>query len=89
MLNFCKNYGAELEYRFKLSIFHKNDSNIFLNNTTVFTNLSLIKSLVDMRSVVGANKSFRPLQGQSPYIVNAGVQFLHPTKNWGQVYLIM
>lgn len=82
-VTFVKNYGAELEYRFKLSIFHKNDSNIFLNNTTVFTNLSLIKSLVDMRSIVGANKSFRPLQGQSPYIVNAGVQFLHPTKYWG------
>ncbi len=81
-VDFVKNYGGELEYRFKLNMFHKNDSNVFLNNTTVFTNLSLIKSLVDMRKIVGANKEFRPLQGQSPYIVNAGVQFIHPTKNW-------
>jgi len=77
-----QNYGLELEYRFKLSVFTKNDSNIFLNNTTLFTNLALIKSKVDVSKIIGAIGTERPLQGQSPYLVNAGIMFNHPKQNW-------
>lgn len=78
----AENYGAELEYRFKLDVFTKNDSNLFLSNTTLFTNLAYIQSKVDVSSVLGSVNDERPLQGQSPYIINAGVQFMHPTKDW-------
>lgn len=70
------NYGAELEYRINLSIFTKNDSNILLSNTSLFSNLAFIKSEVDNKNVAGATT--RPLQGQSPYVVNGGVSFVHP-----------
>jgi len=78
------NYGAELEYRVKLSVFTrkgKEEKNKFLDNTTLFTNLSLIKSKVNMKEIIGSDGD-RPMQGQSPYIVNAGLQFVHPTKEW-------
>lgn len=76
------NYGAELEYRFKLDVFTKSDSNVFLSNTTLFTNLAYIQSKVDVGAVIGSEEDERPLQGQSPYIINGGVQFIHPTKDW-------
>jgi len=75
------NIGAELEYRFKLSTLFRNDSSNFLNNTTVFTNFAYIHSRVDVGGLVGAEE--RPLQGQSPYIVNAGIQYLNSDKGWG------
>lgn len=77
------NYGLEIEYRIKLSVFQKEKSeNLFLNNTTLYTNFALIKSKVDVSQVVGAAYKSRPLQGQSPYLVNAGIQFIHPTKDF-------
>lgn len=76
------NYGAEFEYRIKLSGFCKHDSNIVLSNTTLFTNASFIKSKVDVSAINGQSTSTRALQGQSPFIINAGVQYLHPTQDW-------
>ncbi len=75
------NIGAELEYRFKLSTLFKADSSKFLSNTTIFSNFAYIKSTVDNRNTNGGE--IRPLQGQSPYIINAGIQYLDNDKNWG------
>lgn len=68
------NLGFELEYRILLSSIFKRDSSNFLNNTTVFTNLSYIKSHVDLSGL--NNIESRPLQGQSPIIINAGAQYI-------------
>ena len=77
------NYGLEIEYRIKLSVFQKEKTeNLFLNNTTLYTNFALIKSKVDVSQIVGAAYKSRPLQGQSPYLVNAGIQFIHPTNDF-------
>lgn len=75
------NYGMELEYRIKLQTFAKKvaKDNGFLSNTTLYTNVALIKSKVDVSQIIGA--SARPLQGQSPYIVNAGLQYTDPRTN--------
>lgn len=86
------NIGAEIEYRLNLDVFKKKPSseaggnqrekeNLFLDNTTLYTNFSYIKSTVYLDSIVGSGGN-RPLQGQSPYIVNAGLSFAHPTKHW-------
>jgi len=86
----AQNFGAEIEYRLKLNFFRDNDSLYYhydsskvdiLNNTTFFTNLSLIKSVVDNGDIIGATE--RPLQGQSPYLANAGIQYFHPKKQFG------
>lgn len=73
------NIGLELEYRFKLSSLFRNDSSSFLSATTLYTNFSYIKSNVDVSTIKGATADERPLQGQSPVIVNAGIQYMHPT----------
>ncbi|MBC7694815.1 MAG: outer membrane beta-barrel protein [Burkholderiales bacterium] len=73
------NIGAEIEYRFKLSRLLNLDSSRFLSNTTIFTNLAYIKSEVDVSKIIDSDP--RPLQGQSPYIINAGVQYLD--RGWG------
>jgi len=51
-------YGAEMEYRKKIS-----------NSFNFYTNLSYIHSSVEV------NGKVRPLQGQSPYIINTGVYY--------------
>lgn len=82
-----QNVGMEIEYRIKLDIFFSKKSsdslkkNVFLSNSTLYSNVSFISSTVFLDSIVGSGGN-RPMQGQSPYIVNAGYQFEHPTKNW-------
>lgn len=75
------NYGSELEYRIKLGIFDKKTDSSFLDATTIYTNLALIRSVVDVSEVLGSGGN-RPLQGQSPYIVNAGISFAPLNSTW-------
>jgi len=60
-------YGAELEIRKQLSFIGDQQ---WLKNTTLYTNLSLVKSEVRDTAIIG-NK--RPMVGQSPYVINAGI----------------
>lgn len=71
------NKGIEFEFRLKLGSFLKNDSTDFVQNTSLFGNLALIKSEIDVSKIVGATES-RPLQGQSPYLINAGFSTFIP-----------
>lgn len=75
------NFGTELEYRVKLGFINKAKDSTFLDGTTFYTNLSLIKSRVDLESFAGAGGE-RPLQGQSPYIVNAGLMYNSFKGDW-------
>jgi len=74
------NIGGELEYRLNLGFVNKEDTSVFWDNMTLYTNMSLIRSKVDLSEVAGTDD--RPLQGQSPYIINAGAVYSHPTKDW-------
>jgi TonB-dependent receptor len=74
------NYGMELEYRLKLQFLTSNDSTGILANTTLFSNVALIRSDVDLSHINGSTK--RPLQGQSPFLVNAGLMYNHPDNTW-------
>jgi TonB-dependent receptor len=70
-----KSYGAEVEYRMKLDFLSK-DTSSFWKNFTFYTNASLIQSKVDLSDVSGQGEypnSSRPMQGQSPFIINAGL----------------
>ena len=58
-------YGAEFEFRKKLDFIGQG-----LKNFTITGNLSYIKS--EVKDTVALN---RPLQGQSPYLVNIGLQY--------------
>ncbi len=76
----AQNYGAELEFRVLLAALFKKDSVKLLNNLTAFSNLSVIRSQVNTANRSGIGDSLRPLQGQSPYVFNAGLQYLSEKK---------
>ncbi len=69
-------YGAELEFRYSFnSLFTKDTLTTIqkmVSRNTFFTNLTIVKSKVETKSILGAISDSRPLQGQSPYVVNAG-----------------
>lgn len=80
--NFAHVYGGELELRMNLgATFHK-DSVKFLNNTTFFTNLSLIQSEVNVKGINDKVPDTRTMQGQAPYIINAGLSYIDNKKNY-------
>ena len=72
----AKNAGVEIEFRTLLSsLFGLSESSV-LEKFTLFSNAAIINSAVDVSNVnEGNNEKERPLQGQSPYIFNAGLQF--------------
>lgn len=65
-------YGIELEFRKSLASLGVNK---FLRNTSFNLNTSFIKSKVDIGSGATNQINNRPLQGQSPYIVNFGLYY--------------
>lgn len=74
------NYGAEVEIRKALAY---TSASGFLNNTSLVLNAAYIFSEINLRNdgqlVERAN---RPMQGQSPYIVNAGLYYQHDKSGW-------
>jgi outer membrane receptor protein involved in Fe transport len=77
----ARNFGSELEYRLKLGVFDKSTDSSLLDATTIYTNLALIRSIVNVGDVIGSGGN-RPLQGQSPYIINAGLSFAPLKSTW-------
>jgi hypothetical protein len=77
------NYGLELEARSLVSTIFGLDTSSFFDHLTVYSNLSIIRSQVDVSSVVGSMSDSRPLQGQSPYVFNAGIRYDNARNQWG------
>jgi TonB-dependent receptor len=67
-------FGAELEYRFTIGSFIKNKHSRVLDDLSFSGNFAYIYSEVNLDSVAGVNQR-RPLQGQSPYIINMGFSY--------------
>jgi hypothetical protein len=70
------NYGVEIEFRTLLSSIVGSKENKFFDDLTIFSNLAVIRSEVDISNLV-ASAVATPLQGQSPYVFNAGLQYLN------------
>lgn len=80
--DYAKVYGLELEFRKKLDFFNKGE---WLQNFTLYGNLTLQKSRVQGRSgfldpvtnevTYTLEKLNRPMYGQSPYLINLGLQY--------------
>jgi outer membrane receptor protein involved in Fe transport len=65
--------GIELEIRKSLEPV---TTNSFLNKINILFNASLIYSRVKLKPEIAANQSDnRPLQGQSPYVINGGLNY--------------
>jgi len=79
-------YGIEFEFRKSLDFISNTD---FLKKTTFYTNLSVIKSKVQTNNTgINLLETERPLVGQAPYIVNAGLQhsFLDDKLSFNALY---
>lgn len=70
--DYARNYGIEVELRKSL---RGVTGSAFLDNFSFNANASLIRSEVDLGSTAVAQTRVRPLQGQSPYIVNLGMYY--------------
>lgn len=77
------NYGAELEIRKNFAFADKWFNTEVFSNLIFTGNFSYIFSKVDLSNFGDASTGKRPLQGQSPYIINAGLQFNEPKTNLG------
>jgi len=76
------NYGIELDGRMVIGNIFKVDTASFFNDLLIFANGAVIRSKVDVSEIVGSATDSRPLQGQSPYVLNAGITYTHPEKIW-------
>lgn len=69
--NNAQNYGVEVEIRKSLAY---SSPSRFLNNTSVVFNAAYIVSEINLEDDgTLQEKASRPMQGQSPYIINAGL----------------
>ena len=80
--NYANLYGGELEYRVNLGAILRKDSVKFLNNLNLFSNLSLIKSQVNVKGLNSSVPDTRTMQGQAPYIINAGISYIDNKNNF-------
>lgn len=70
----ANNYGIELEFRKNFDFLGEAFKNLYF-----YTNASFIRSRVDTRNIgLGLDSVARPLQGQSPFIVNLSLQYSSP-----------
>ncbi len=74
----ANNYGVELDVR-------KNLDFIGLKNFSFSFNGSWIKSKVEFEP--GSNNIDRPMQGQSPYLINTGIFYNNSDKGWSAAVL--
>ena len=72
------NYGVEVDIR-------KNLDFIGMKNFSLSLNGALIKSNVNFEP--GSKEEDRPMQGQSPYLVNAGLFYQQPKNGWNAAIL--
>lgn len=80
----AKTLGMELEVRKNLDFIAQS-----LKNLSFFGNLTYIRSEVTFNDISAGNKAVkadRPLQGQSPYLVNAGLQYNSTVFNASLLY---
>jgi len=74
----ARNFGLELEFRTMASTLFNVDNSTVLDNLTFFSNLAIIRSKVDVSNITSSTnlEKSRPMQGQSPYVFNAGLQYI-------------
>jgi len=77
------NYGMEIEYRTLVSSIFGSENSKILDDLTLFTNLAIIRSKVDISNIVSSvTVEDIPMQGQSPYVFNAGIQYMNKELGW-------
>jgi len=70
------NYGIEIEFKKDLGFISSK-----IKNLIFFSNIALIKSNITFNSLAASGNQ-RPLQGQSPYVVNSGFSYSNKENGW-------
>lgn len=79
----AKTSGFELEFRTLLSAILKFENTTIFDDITMFSNIAIINSSADVANINNANpEKSRPMQGQSPYVFNAGLQYGNKDNGW-------
>lgn len=78
----ANNYGVEFELRKNFDFIGHVISWKQWENFVFATNLSYIKSVVQLGAFSSGSDTTRPLQGQSPYIVNLSLLYNEPNSGW-------
>ncbi|OYU94678.1 MAG: hypothetical protein CFE21_15485 [Bacteroidetes bacterium B1(2017)] len=78
--------GIEFDYKLNLGQLLHSES-AFMSGMNLMGNAAWIKSKVDVSKVLATESKDRPLQGQSPYIVNGGIQYSHPKLRYGVSFM--
>ncbi|HEX8428433.1 TonB-dependent receptor [Hymenobacter sp.] len=83
--NADKAYDVGVEVEARKSLLDMTE-NAFLQRISFVVNASFIRSRVDLDTTLADNKNFaltnRPLQGQSPYVVNLGTFYQDDENHW-------
>lgn len=74
--------GLEFEYRQNIGNLFNASQNKILTRITPFVNFAYMISNVNTTNIIGSIGNSRPLQGQSPYILNAGIQYQNDEKEF-------
>jgi len=77
----AQNKGIELEYRTLVSSIFGTENFKLFNDLTLYSNLAIIRSKVDISNLLSSSVNI-PLQGQSPYVINAGLQYTNKEMGW-------
>lgn len=73
-------YGVELELKKSL---HGLTQSKVLDRISVLFNATLIKSTIYLPAALAVSQATdRPMQGQAPYVINAGIFYTDDTKGW-------
>lgn len=87
-LPLANSFGIELDFRKKLAFIDSLTNKSFFGQYTVFGNLTYIKSTIDLQGQTNTFNAKRPMQGQSPYIVNIGLQWESKNNKWVAAALV-
>lgn len=82
----AQSLGVEFEARFNIGALMKAEQKSIWNRIGLFSNLALIQSTVDLGNAVAGQQgdvvNKRPMQGQSPYVFNAGLNYSNTEKGF-------
>lgn len=78
----ARNLGVEAEFRKNLALLDTLWGTSFFSTLSLVGNFAWIHSETEVSSLGWAADGNRPLQGQSPYLINGGIQYIHPEKNY-------
>lgn len=81
-LPLANSFGIELDFRKNLAFLDSMTDKTLFGQFTLYGNVTYIKSTIDLQGQTNTFNAKRPMQGQSPYIVNMGVQWDSKNEKW-------